>query len=261
MFPLTIHELGDRFDFAKAVSEGMLPTLYDDEKNVTAKEYLDSYVDTYLREEVQAEGLTKNLVGFLKFLEVASFSHAEVVNYSNIAREAGISRKMVENYFSILEDLLIASFLPVFSKMAKRKLITHNKFYFFDAGVYQQLRPKGLLDRATNIYGAAVEGFVLQEMKAYNMYYKLDLQIYFWRSANDHEVDFVVYGQNKIIAIEVKGAKNIDRSDFKSLLEFKKDYEEAQLYYLYSGDRVETYGNINVVPIVDFLKNFQQIVS
>ena len=97
----------------------MLPTLYDSDKNVTRKEYLESYIDTYLREEIQAGGMTKNLASFLKFLEVASFSHGEVVNFSNIAREAGISRKMVEGYFSILEDLLIGSFISLMSESIK----------------------------------------------------------------------------------------------------------------------------------------------
>ncbi len=256
MFPLTMLELKDDFDFEKSIKEGMLPTLYDENKNVSPSEYLESYIDTYLSEEIQAEGLTKNLVGFLKFLEVASFSQGEVVNFSEIARESGVTRKMVQNYFEILEDLLIGFFVPVFTKKAKRKLISHEKFYFFDIGVYQHLRPKGILDNSENVWGAAIESFVGLELRAYNHYLKLNYEIYFWRSVNRDEVDFVLYGQKDLIAIEVKASKKIDRKEFKSLLEFKKDYPIAKLYYLYCGNRIEEYGDIVAMPIVDFLKKF-----
>lgn len=256
MFPLTSMELGKEFNFEKAIKEGMLPTLYDENKIIQAKEYLESYIDTYLKEEVQTEGLTKNLVGFLKFLEVASFSQGEVVNFSEIARESGVSRKMVQNYFEILEDLLVGFFVPVFSKKAKRKLISHEKFYFFDVGVYQHIRPKGILDSTENIWGAAIESFVGLELRAYNHYFKLDYEIYFWRSVNGEEVDFILYGKKDLIAIEVKASKKINRKDFKSLLEFKKDYPMAKLFYLYCGDRHEEYGDVVAMPIMNFLNGF-----
>jgi predicted AAA+ superfamily ATPase len=192
----------------------------------------------------------------LKFLEVASFGHGEVINFSEIARECGESRKVVENFFEILEDLLIGFFLPVFSKKAKRKLITHEKFYFFDVGVYQQISPKGILDSAENIWGAAIESFVGLELRSLNHYLKLDFEIYFWRSVNGEEVDFILYGTKDLIAIEVKASKKINRKDFKSLLEFKNDYPMAKLFYLYCGDREEEYGDVLCLPIWSFLKRF-----
>ncbi|OFZ27905.1 MAG: hypothetical protein A2381_07890 [Bdellovibrionales bacterium RIFOXYB1_FULL_37_110] len=255
LFPLTIRELKDKFELEVALKKGFLPTLYDKTKNISPDEYLESYVDTYLREEIQSEGLTRNLSGFLKFLETASFSQGEVVNFSEIARESGNTRKVIQNYFEILEDLLIGFFLPVFTKKAKRKLISHEKFYFFDVGVFQQIRPKGFLDKTENIWGAAVETLVMQELRAYNHYYKLKYEIYYWRSVNGNEVDFVLYGQDRLIAIEAKATKTIDRKDFKGLHEFKKDYPSAELYYLYCGERTEEYGDITAVPITNFFQS------
>lgn len=256
MYPLTAQELESSFDLEKSLNIGLLPTLYDDSKTVMAQDYLESYVSTYLKEEIQAEGLTRNLAGFLKFLETASFSQGEVVNFSEIARESGNTRKMVENYFEILEDLLIGLFLPVFSKKAKRKLIAHKKFYYFDVGVFQQIRPKGFLDKTENIWGAAVETLLLQELLAYNHYFKLKFEIYFWRSVKGEEVDFILYGLESLIAIEVKSSRSVERKEFKGLLEFKKDYPMAKLFYLYCGDRCEEYGDIQVMPLQQFLLTF-----
>lgn len=255
MFPLTISELGEDFDLIKALEFGFLPTIYDKSKEVTPKEYLLSYVDTYLREEVTAEGLTKDLSGFVRFLEVASFSQGETVNLSEIAREAAVSRKTVENYFTILEDLLIGSFLPVFTKKAKRKLITHQKFYYFDVGVFQSLRPKGILDNVDNLVGASFESIFYQEVSAINHYKDLGHSLYFWRSITGTEVDFVLYSKDRLIAVEVKASKSINRKDFKGLKEFKKDYPMAELFYLYNGPREEIYGDVQVVPFQEFLKN------
>ena len=204
MFPMTVGEIGEAFDLEFSLNFGMLPTLYDKNKKLDPDDYLKTYVDTYLREEIQAEGLTRNLGGFAKFLEVASFSQAETVNMSEIARESSNTRKMVENYFSILEDLLIAFFIPVFTKKAKRKLVAHKKFFFFDVGVYRTLRPKGFLDSTENVWGASLETLVVQELRAINFYKKLNYEIYFWRSQNGDEVDFVLYGEKELIAIEVK---------------------------------------------------------
>lgn len=256
MFPLTIHELGESFDLEKALSFGFLPTIYDSEKEIDAKSYLASYVETYLREEVQQEGLTKNLVGFVKFLEIASFSQGELINFSEIAREASISRKMVENYFSILEDLLIGNFLPVFSKRAKRKLVTHRKFYYFDIGVFQSLRPKGILDNTDNLIGATLETLFFQEVYALIFYKSLNYEISFWRSSTGVEVDFILYGEKDLIAIEIKASQSVKRKDFKGLKEFKKDYPMADLFYLYMGSRTEVHGDITAMPLIDYLKNF-----
>ena len=133
MYPFTVQELGKDFTLPHALRFGHLPSTFQEHD---PSRYLESYVTTYLREEVQQEGLTRNLGAFSRFLEVASFSQAQLLSISAVARECAVHRKVAENYFSILEDLLIAVRLPVFAKKAKRRLIAHAKFFFFDAGVY-----------------------------------------------------------------------------------------------------------------------------
>lgn len=140
LFPLTMQEAGGDFVLEQALRYGMLPSVFSEEN---PKHYLQAYIQTYLEQEVQQEGLTRNIGAFSRFLEVASFSQGESLNISEVAREANINRKVAENYFTILEDLLIAYRLPVFSKRAKRKLTQHRKFYLFDTGVYYHVRPQG----------------------------------------------------------------------------------------------------------------------
>ncbi|MEK7287600.1 MAG: AAA family ATPase, partial [Elusimicrobiota bacterium] len=170
LHPLTASELGNDFNVKRSLQHGQLPSAYA-EANPEA--YLKSYVKTYLREEVQQEGLTRNLGAFSRCLEAASFSQACVLNISSVARDCHVERKVVEDYFSILEDLLLAVRIPVFSKKAKRRLITHQKFYFFDAGVFRAVRPRGPLDSPQDIDGPSLETLVLQEIRALNDY--LDL--------------------------------------------------------------------------------------
>ncbi len=133
-YPLTTIELGNDFALAHSLKYGHLPAIFSEPD---PKEFLKAYVKTYLREEVLQEGLTRNLGAFTRFLETASFSQGAVLNTSEVAREAGLELKRVENYFSILEDLLLAQKIPVFTKRAKRRMIAHPKFYFFDTGVYR----------------------------------------------------------------------------------------------------------------------------
>ena len=140
MHPLMCAELGSDFVFEHSLAFGQLPCAYTESD---PKRYLESYVGTYLREEVQQEGLTRNLAAFSRFLEAASFSQGGVLNVAAVARDAGVDRKVVQNYFSILEDLLLAVTITPFTKRAKRKLALHPKFFYFDTGVYRTLRPGG----------------------------------------------------------------------------------------------------------------------
>lgn len=154
MHPLIAEEIGESFDLLQALDRGLLPMAYQAEDY---KHYLSSYVETYLREEVLQEALTRNIYLFARFLAAASFSQGSELSYTDIAREIGTSRQTVTNFFEILNDLLISIQLPVFSKRAKRELITQTKFYYFDVGVYLSLRPKGPLDSENERRGPALE--------------------------------------------------------------------------------------------------------
>ena len=253
LYPLTSLELKNDFSLEHALQYGNLPAIFSEKDK---KRYLESYVSTYLREEVQQEGLTRNLGAFSRFLETASFSQGQVLNVSEVARECACHRKVVENYFSILRDMMIGDYLFVFSKKAKRRLISHPKFYFFDAGVYRTLRPAGPLDMPSEIEGIALETFVYQEIKALNDYLDLGYSLFYWRSANQFEVDFVLYGKKGIMAVEVKRTKKPTTKDFKGLKMFLQDYPKARAYLIYLGEKVMSDGKIEILPVKEFLKRF-----
>lgn len=258
LFPLTIAELGNDFDLDHSLSYGQLPSVYTEKD---PRSYLESYVKTYLEEEVQQEGLTRNLGAFTRFLEAASFSQGSILNISAVARDCSVERKVVENYFAILEDLLIAYKIPVFTKRAKRRLPVHPKFYFFDAGLYRTLRPRGPLDMPEEIAGHALETLFLQELLAINAYMRLGYSIFYWMTSNNLEVDFVLYGEKGIKAFEIKRTGRISTSMLKGLNAFKKDYTEASVYFVYGGERRLREGDITIVPMREAFKELPNILS
>jgi predicted AAA+ superfamily ATPase len=258
MHPLTTPELGDAFDLQTALRLGMLPSVTSHSQ---PEKYLGSYISTYLKEEVQQEGVTRNLPLFSRFLEVASFSQGEVLNYSEIAREIAGKRHTMANFFEILEDLLIAVRIPVFRKRAKRNLISHPKFYFFDVGVFRSLRPRGPLDSAEEAEGAALETLFLQQARALNDYYDWGYEIFYWRTRNGAEVDFVLYGPRGLHAFEIKRKQNLSGKDFKGLKLFGDDYEPATLHMLYGGPEPRLEGRIQVHPFEQALCDLARILG
>lgn len=257
LFPLTAIELGNDFSLKRSLEFGNLPQSYILDN---PREYLESYINTYLKEEVLQEGLTRNLSAFARFLEVVSFSVGSIVNASDIARDVMMDRKVIENYFSILEDMMIGVRLPVFSRRAKRKVIVHPKFYFFDTGIYQTVRPKGPLDIRSEINGFAVENLFLQNLIAVNSNLKLGYQLYFYRTVDDQEVDFVAYGEKGLLAFEIKLGINFNSTWVKSLVDFGKDYPEAKLFLIYGGTQRLYYKNVTIMPIEEALKSLSDIL-
>ncbi len=259
MFPLTVIELGADFRIEKSLKFGQLPTIYA--QNVKPEDYLNAYIHLYLREEVMQEGLTRNAGAFARFLQVASFSQGSTLNVSEIARETAIERKTVEEYFQITEDLLLAKRLPVFTKRAKRKMVTHSKFYYFDVGVYRVLRPMGPFDSPEEAEGPALESLVYQELQAINSYMNFGYEMYFWRTADKLEVDFILYGAKGLIGIEVKRSKQIHSDDLKALKAFQADYPIAKLYIFYGGSQRLYFDHITAIPIVEALQTLPKILE
>src|SRR3990167_6037787 len=185
MHPFTALELGKDFDLKRALRYGCLPLACTSDN---PQDYLKTYAATYLREEVQQEGFARNIGAFSRFLEAASFSQGSVLNMAAVARECAVSAKVAEDYFTMLEDLLIAVRVPVFTKRAKPRLIAHPKFYYFDAGVFQAIRPRGPLDEPQQIHGAALESLFLQQARAINDYKDLGYRLHFWRTFTGEEV-------------------------------------------------------------------------
>ncbi len=258
MHPLTAVEQQEAFNLRDSVQLGHLPARFSESDPA---KYLKDYVQTYLREEVMQESLTRNIAHFAHFLEVASFSQGATINISAVAREAHIERSVAENYFSILEDLLIAVRLPVFSRKAKRKLISQKKFYFFDAGVFRAIRPVGPLDSDAEIDGPALETLVLQELRAVNDYHDYGYQISFWRTRSSLEVDFVLYGPRGLLAIEIKRSTQIQPKDTRALREFKRDYPPAKCFVFYGGPSPVYMEDVTVLPIEHALRNLHHILG
>jgi predicted AAA+ superfamily ATPase len=254
--PLTCVELQKDFDLNRAMKYGTLPMSI---QSKDPHKYLQSYLSTYLKEEVQQEGLTRNLPAFSRFLQAASFAQASPLNVTAVAADCAVERKVVEDYFSILRDLLLSFELPIFSKKAKRELISKSKFYFFDTGVFRAIRPKGPLDSDADLGGFSLETLVLQNLKALNDYNEWGYEFYYWHTRKHQEVDIVMYGPKKMFAIELKSGGRLRKEDFDSILLFKEDYPMADCLLIYGGTEEKVLNGIKVVPAQQFFNNIENL--
>lgn len=248
--PFMALELNQQFELDNALKLGMLPLVLG---AAEPQDTLSAYAATYLQEEVQAEGLVRNVGEFARFLEVIAFSHGEQININNISKECEVERKTVTSFVSILEDLLLSFQLTVFTKRAKRELSSHPKLYLFDAGVYRSLRPRGPLDRKEEMYGHALEGLVAQHLRAWIGYSSIDCELYFWRTRHGLEVDFILYGEEIFYAIEVKNSDKVYSTDLRSLKSFREDYPECTPYLIYRGKDRLVIDGILCIPCREFL--------
>lgn len=259
MGPFLAAELGEDFSLKKALNVGTIPMVWE---ALDPEEKIRSYVGIYLKEEVQAEGLVRQIGDFARFMEIASFSHGNLWVSTDIARDCQVKRQTVDNYLQVLEDLLLAFTLPVFTRRAKREVIAHRKFYYFDTGVFRALRPTGPLDKERELEGPALEGLVAQHLRAWIQGQHDLYQFAFWRTRSQLEVDFIVYGPKGFWAIEVKRGTDVSPDDVKGLRAFKEDYPEATLCLLYLGPK-KVYQGILCLPLESFLlsltlANFQE---
>jgi predicted AAA+ superfamily ATPase len=251
LHPFLAAELGDGFDLQRALDHGLLPIVWD---AADPRDTLAAYVALYVREEVQAEAVVRDLGAFQRFLEAISFSQAAVLNLAEVARECQVGRKAAEGYLAVLEDLLLAFRLPVFTRRTRRQLAGHPKLFLADAGVFRALRPAGPLDRPEEIAGAALEGVVAQHLRAWIDYSRNDAALSYWRTRAGSEVDFVVYGPGVFAAVEVKHAAEVRRSDVRALQSFGEDYPEAELRLLHRGSEIRVVDRIRCLPVDDFVR-------
>lgn len=254
LHPFMASELGKSFSLKDALAVGLIPLVVD---SPNPEETIRSYVAIYLKEEVQTEGLVRSIGGFSRFLESISFSHGAVLNISDVARDCQVERKTAEGYISILEDLLLAFRVPVFTRRAKRTLSSHPKLFYFDSGVFRSVRPVGPLDSPQEIEGAALEGLVAQHLRAWIAYSGDQSKLYFWRTKSGNEVDFVVYGKDVFCALEVKNTAKINTKMLQGLLAFKEDYPEAQILFLYRGRERLKIKEVLCIPVQEFLLNLE----
>lgn len=232
LFPLTFTEIGDRFDLDKALSIGTLPVLWGSRKE-DPYEFLRSYTETYLKEEVAAEGLVRNIGPFAQFLDIAAANDGETVNFNNIARECAVSVKTVQQYYQILEDTFLAFRLPAWTKSERRRLVSHPRYYFFDTGVTNSLAHTLTDQLNPKIFGRRFEQFVISQLVAFIHYKRLDCQLYYWRTNHGAEVDVLLCTGNRMIcALQIKSSQNIARERLKGLKSFMEDNPGVPAYVL-----------------------------
>lgn len=260
MPPFFASEIGEYFTLEDRLKWGMLPIVFDSK---VPHEVLKAYVGIYLKEEVQAEGIVRKVGDFARFLEVMSFSHAQILNASNIARKAQIARKTVDSYLTILYDLLLGFEISVFTRKAKRALSKGSKFYFFDSGVYLSIRPNNLYDIELENQGAALDGLVAQHLKSWVDAQSKSYQLHFWRTASQLEVDFILSGSDLFLALEVKNGKIVHPKDLKGLQAFKENYPQCTPILLYRGKIKYREKDILCLPIEAFLSSIypQRIIE
>ena len=251
MHPFMAGELGSRFDLRTALTLGTVATVLSSDDPASA---LAAYATLYVEQEVRAEGLARDMGSFSRFLEAAAFSHAATLNVSEVARECETSRSTVSGYLELLEDLLLAFRLPVFTRRAKRRLVAHPRFFYFDCGVFGSLRPSGPLDRPEEIAGRALEGLVAQHLRAWLAYSGADGTLYYWRTRAGAEVDFVLYGSLGIWGIDVMHADRIRPADLRGLRAFGDEYPEARRLLLYRGEHRLVRRGVLCLPVDGFLR-------
>lgn len=221
MFGLVSAELVPDFDLNRLLNHGYLPRIY---LAAQPQRLLNGYVADYLKEEIAAEGLVRNLPVFSNFLNLASLSDTEPVNYSTIARDCGVSSQTVKEYFQILEDTLLGRWLPSFRKRPKRRVAASAKFYFSDVGVVNFLAKRGYIQQGSELFGKAFENWCFHELTAYNLYNEKFADLFYWRLAGGTEVDFIINDMD--VAIEVKGSEKISATHLKGLRSLEVDHPQ-----------------------------------
>ena len=247
LYPLVSAEIPD-FDLLKALNSGLLPRHYL-AKN--ADKLLSAYIGSYLRDEIITEAKIRNITSFSRFLEAAAFSNGEMVNFSNIASDCGISSPTVKEYFQILEDTMTGRFLQSFQKKPKRRVITAPKFYYFDVGVAGYLLKRGRIENGSEAFGKAFEHFIYNEIYAHSHYSDLNYPVYYWRTASQIEVDFIL-GDNEV-AIEVKSSSMVSARHLKGLKSFAEEYKVKKLLVVSTDQYPRQIDDISVLPWQLFL--------
>ena len=254
LFPLTFTEIGSRFNLSKALKLGSLPVLWGSRKE-DAHEFLRSYAETYLKEEIAAEGLVRNIGPFAKFLDIAAANDGETVNFNNIARECSVSVKTVQQYFQILEDTFIAFRVPAWTKSERRRLVSNPRYYFFDTGVTNALAHTLTDQLNPKVFGRRFEQFVICQLMTFIHYKRLDRQFYYWRTNHGAEVDLLLCIGNRIVcALEIKSSQNIAGEQLGGLKSFILDNPGIPAYVL--GDRQNRrrlHGDITVINWDEFI--------
>ena len=249
LFPLVSVEV-KQLSLLRALNHGMIPNHYQVENY---RRSLRGYVQDYLKEEVFHEGLTRNIPAFSRFFEAMGYSHGSLVNYTNIARECGVSSKTVKEYYQILVDTLLGTFVLPFKKRQQRQVISKApKFYLFDVGVAGAICKRSIVEEKGELFGNAFEHFIYLEMLAHKSYHDVDYEINFWRTKSGQEIDFVL-GDGEV-AVEIKSTSMINRRALRPMKTFIELYRPKQAIVVCNENEERLYSGISIMPWRIFLE-------
>ena len=244
-------ELNDQFDLEEALHWGTLPRIFNLDDETEKNEFLRSYADTYLKEEIWNEQIVRKLQPFRRFLEVAAQCNGTIINYANIARDVGVDDKTIKEYFSILEDTMIGFFLEPFHNSFRKRLVGKPKFYFFDPGVVRSLsrRLSVPLIPKTAAYGEAFEHFILLEFIRLGSYFQADYRFSFIRTVSDVEVDLIVERPNKpLLCIEIKSTEVLDEISIRAFIKITREIPNCEAIVLSQDRFMKTFDHVNCYP-------------
>ncbi|MBI3063298.1 MAG: ATP-binding protein [Deltaproteobacteria bacterium] len=245
LHPLTYRELGAYFDIYRALDRGLLPAIYFSDD---PKADLDAYAGSYLQQEIVAEGATRNVPAFSRFLRVAALCNGTIVNFTNVGNDAQVARTTVYEYFEILKDTLVLHELPAWRKSRKRKPLASSKYYFFDVGVVAALQRR-IFHPGTPEFGQALETYLMHELVSYRDYVSEE-PVSYWRSTSGFEVDFIIGDHT---AVEVKSKENVSQADLKSLRALAEEQKLKRYLCVSFEKRRRQVGGIAVLPVREFL--------
>ena len=248
LFPFVSAEISD-FNLFRAINNGMIPRHYMVQN---PQKRLEAYIGVYLKEEIQEEAVVRQLSSFNRFLDVAAQCDGEMINYTNIAQDCGVSATTIKEYFNILEQTLIGYMIPAFTLSKKRRAITTKKFYYFDVGVVNYLLNRSNLQPGSIDFGHAFEHFMIQEIIAYLSYYEKREKLSYWRTANGYEVDAII-GDARV-AIEFKSSEEVQSKHTKGLKAFEEDFPDARKIIVSLDCNKRILNGIEIIPAMDFLK-------
>lgn len=248
LHPLVAREAGYE-RVLERLNRGNLPAILDSPRYV---EDLKAYVGTYLREEIQAEGLTRSVPNFSRFLDVAGLTNGEQINFTAVGSDSGLAPSTVREHYGILEDTLVGHQLPAYRKTIKRKPVATAKFFFFDVGVANALRRVRVIEEGSDAYGRALEHLVFLELRSFLDYHRRDDDLSYWRSHSQLEVDFVVGDR---IAVEVKGAARVSPRDYRGIAALGEELNLARKIVVCREPHRRRDGEVEVLPVVEFLRD------
>jgi predicted AAA+ superfamily ATPase len=261
LFPLTFRELGEDFSLGTALKFGSLPNISLEKSEENKKRLLKSYVETYLREEIQQESLVRNIPAFAKFLELAAFESGNVINFHGLSREIGVHSKTIKEYFQILEDTLLGYFIYPYKRSDRKRIISHPKFYFFDRGVTTMLRGEtdSSLTAGTPPYGPAFEHFIVLELIRISSYLEKEIKFYFFRTSDGAEVDLILEFDKKIWAVEIKAGASPSLTDIRGLRSFMSDHVYHRAICACQANRPYSAAGIDFLPWQEFFRQFKEV--